>query len=114
MKRATTAKASAYALIFFMAAGLIAGLASPGPAYSQKKAPAKKPAPVLKPAPAAPAPTPYNLGYQKGYPDGFTAGGSDWTRGVPRDYQKSDAYQRRESAYDPAQGDSEEYRTGYQ
>ncbi|HVF89494.1 MAG TPA: hypothetical protein VNH22_05470 [Blastocatellia bacterium] len=119
MNRVTTgkpdaSKASAFALIFLLAAALIAGLTSPGPAYSQKKPAAKKPAPVLKPAPAAPTPTPYNLGYQKGYSDGFTAGGNDWNRGVPRDYEKSDAYQRRESAYDPAHGDNEEYRTAYQ
>jgi len=112
MKRVTTVKASPLAFIFLLAAALITSGLIPSVAslaYSQKKAPAKKPAP----APSAPA-TPYNLAYQKGYSDGFAAGGADWGKGVPRDYQKSDAYQRRESVYDPAHTDNEEYRMGYQ
>ena len=81
-------------------------LVSPAPisAATQKKtsrAAVKKAQPV------------YGQGYQKGYVDGFRQGQADWSKGVPRDFQRSDAYQARERSFAPRFAASEEYRQGY-
>ncbi len=75
-------------------------------AASQKKA---SRAPVKKAQPQ----TVYGQGYQKGYGDGFRQGQADWSKGVPRDFQRSDAYQRRDQSFAPQFATSEEYRQGY-
>jgi hypothetical protein len=56
----------------------------------------------------------YGQGYQKGYADGFAQGNRDWTRGIPRDWQRSDAYEQRENAYSPRFRSSQEYAQGYE
>lgn len=66
-------------------------------------------APIKKAQPQ----TVYGQGYQKGYGEGFTQGQVDWTKGVPRDFQHSDAYQRRDRSFAPRFATSEEYRQGY-
>ncbi|HET8677869.1 MAG TPA: hypothetical protein VFO63_18860 [Blastocatellia bacterium] len=76
-----------------------------GSAYSQRKAPAK-------PAAKAPASI-YNLGYQKGYGDGFAQGQADWRQGTPRDFQSSDGFRSREQKYDPRHAANGEYVEGY-
>lgn len=75
-------------------------------AAAQKKA---SRAPVKK---AQPQPV-YGQGYQKGYGDGFKQGQADWSKGVPRDFQRSDAYQRKDQTFAPQLATSEEYRQGY-
>ena len=85
---------------------VIAGCVSASTAYAQKKkapAPAKRPAPVLK----QPA-TPYGVGYQKGYTDGFAQGEADWSNNTRPDFRRSDKWQQRDA------GTSEEYRLGYE
>ena len=76
-----------------------------GSALSQRRAPAK-------PAAKAP-PSIYDQGYQKGYGDGFAQGQADWRRGVPRDFQSSDGFRRREQMYDARHASNEEYTQGY-
>jgi hypothetical protein len=76
-----------------------------GSALSQRKAPAK-------PAAKAPASI-YNQGYQKGYSEGFAQGQADWRQGVPRDFQSSDGFRRRDQMYDARHASNEEYTQGY-
>ena len=56
----------------------------------------------------------YGKGYQKGYNEGFNQGEADWRQGVPRDFQRSDAYYQRDSRYDPNLATSEDYVQGYE
>ncbi len=58
--------------------------------------------------------TPYDQGYQSGYGAGYGQGNTDWGKGVPQDYKRSDAYQNRERLYDQTLGNLEEYRQGHQ
>ncbi|MEK6299155.1 MAG: hypothetical protein AABO41_00410 [Acidobacteriota bacterium] len=98
-------------VLFFATAALLAGaLAAAGSvaASAQKKA---SRAPVKK-APAQPQ-TVYAQGYQKGYGNGFAQGQSDWSKGVPNDFKRSDSYQRRDQSLAPQFATSEEYRQGY-
>ena len=76
-----------------------------GSAFSQRKAPAK-------PAAKAP-PSVYDQGYQKGYGNGFAQGQADWRQGVPRDFQSSDGFRRRDQMYDARLASNEEYTQGY-
>jgi hypothetical protein len=73
-------------------------------AYGQRRAPARKPAATL---------SVYGQGYQKGYNDGFAQGQKDWNQKARFDIYESDAYQRRESLYDPRHASSQEYPEGY-
>jgi hypothetical protein len=70
--------------------------------YSQRRSSAKR-APQLKQPP-----TPFNQGYQKAYNEGFTQGEADWSANLPRDFRRSEVWQRRDL------GSSEEYRQGYE
>lgn len=70
--------------------------------YSQRRNSTRR-APQLKQPP-----TPFNQGYQKGYGEGFTQGETDWSAKLPRDFRRSEIWQRREV------GSSEEYRQGYE
>ena len=64
---------------------------------------------------ARPAPLSiYGQGYQTGYGAGFGQGVSDWDRGIPRDWQNSESYRRREDTYDSRYTSSQEYAQGYQ
>ena len=76
-----------------------------GSAFSQRKAPAKPAAKV--------PPSVYDQGYQKGYSDGFAQGQADWRQGVPRDFQSSDGFRRRDQMYDARHASNEEYTQGY-
>lgn len=76
-----------------------------GSAFSQRRA-------TAKPAAKAP-PSIYDQGYQKGYGDGFTQGQADWRQGVPRDFQASDGFRRRDQMYDARNASNEEYTQGY-
>ena len=76
-----------------------------GSAFSQRKAPAK-------PATKAPLSI-YDQGYQKGYSDGFAQGQADWRQGVPRDFQSSDGFRRRDQMYDARHASNEEYTQAY-
>ena len=98
-------------VLFFAIAVLLAG--APAPVASVATAAQKKTsrAPVKKSA--AQPQTIYGQGYQKGYGDGFSQGQGDWSRGVPRDFQRSDAYQRRDQSFAPQFATSEEYHQGY-
>lgn len=78
--------------------------AAPVEATAQKRA---SRAPVRK------AQSVYGQGYQKGYGDGFKQGQADWRKGVPRDFQRSDAYQARDQFFPPQFATSEEFRQGY-
>ena len=74
-------------------------------AYGQQKAPTKKvPA---KTSVAKHPTTPYGLGYQKGYSDGFAQGENDWRSNVKPDFRRSDKWQQRDG------GSSNDYRMGY-
>jgi hypothetical protein len=107
---ASTRRAIRLAMPVLMAAAAVAAGLAPGgssEAYSQRRK-------AKAPARAATAPlSVYDQGYQKGYTEGFNAGGEDWRRGVPRDYEGSDAYARREQAYAPQHAGNAEYRQGY-
>jgi hypothetical protein len=78
----------------------VAGLAPA--AYSQQR---RRPAPLK-------TVSVYGQGYQKGYADGFAQGTRDWTSGVPRDWQRSQAYEQREN--NPRLSSSQEYSQGYE
>ena len=82
---------------------IIAGCTPASAAYAQKKKAPVKRAPVLK----QPA-TPFALGYQKGYTDGFAQGETDWSNNTRPDFHRSDKWQQRDA------GSSEEYRQGYE
>jgi outer membrane lipoprotein SlyB len=88
--------------MFLIALLVLSGLA-PANSFAQRKtAPAAKRAtPTKQPQ------TPFDLGYQKGYNDGFSQGESDWSASATHDFRRSDRWQQR----DP--GPSEEYRQGY-
>jgi outer membrane lipoprotein SlyB len=85
----------------------------PAPAASATTAAQKKTAraPVKKTPPQQQ--TVYAQGYQNGYGDGFAQGHGDWSKGVPRDFQRSDAYQRRAQSIPPQFAKSEQYNQGY-
>ncbi|MBI3652356.1 MAG: hypothetical protein HY231_15145 [Acidobacteria bacterium] len=85
-------------------------------AATQKKStkPAHKTPTKTTTAKAAPMASHYDKGYQGGYGDGYGQGDMDWRQGVPHDYKRSDAYQRRERLYDATLGNLEEYRQGYE
>lgn len=89
------------------AAVILAGLAPAGSseAYSQRRSRSRTPPP--------PPPSVYDQGYLKGYSDGFHEGGLNWQQGVPRNFERSDAYQQRESRYDPKHASSDIYQQGY-
>ena len=97
-------------LTIFATLALLAGAFAPGASVAATQKRTSR-APVKK-APAQPQ-TVYGQGYQKGYGDGFAQGHADWTRGVPQDFRRSDAYQRREQSFAPQFATSEEYRQGY-
>ena len=98
-------------VLFFATAALLAGALAPGAPVATAAQKKTSRAPVKKPT--AQPQTIYGQGYQKGYGDGFSQGQGDWSRGVPRDFQRSDAYQRRDQSYAPQFATSEEYRQGY-
>jgi hypothetical protein len=75
-------------------------------ANGQKKAPAKK-APAKTAVTKQPT-TPYGLGYQKGYNDGFSQGEVDWRNNARPDFRRSDKWQR------PDAGSSDDFRMGYE
>jgi hypothetical protein len=75
-------------------------------AYGQTKAPVKKPT-ADKAASRKPT-TPYGIGYQKGYNDGFLQGQADWHNNASPDFRRSDKWQKRDA------GASEEFRLGYE
>lgn len=108
---ASTRRASRSALPILLAAAVIAAALTPAQssaASAQRRA--SKPAPSrAKPAPLSV----YDQGYQKGYGDGFNQGMEDWRQGFPRDYQRSDAYDRRESLYAAQHSGNEEYRQAF-
>ena len=90
--------------------GLVAVLliicSAPGfEAYGQQKAPTKK-MPAKKTVASHPT-TPYGLGYQKGYSDGFAQGETDWRSNAKPDFRRSDKWQHRDG------GSSNDYRMGY-
>lgn len=97
-------------LTIFATLALLAGAFAPAASVAAAQKRTSR-APVKK-APAQPQ-TVYGQGYQKGYGDGFAQGQADWTRGVPHDFRRSDAYQRREQSFAPQFATSEEYRQGY-
>ena len=106
----------------FLAAITMLALLAAGSGNFSAFAQAKKPAPkktttapktaAAKPPAAAPV-TPYDQGYQGGYAQGYTQGTGDWRQGVPRDFRRSDVYNRREQLYDGKMADLEEYRQGF-
>ena len=71
-------------------------------AYQQRRSSTRR-APQLKQPP-----TPFNQGYQKGYGEGFAQGETDWSANLPRDFRRSEIWQRHDV------GSSEEYRQGYE
>jgi hypothetical protein len=96
----------------------VAGSAPAGAAgpYSQRATARQRqtrPAEQAWPAQQAPA-SAYGKGYQKGYADGFAQGEADWHQGVPRDFQRSDAYAQRDRRYDPSLASSDEYIQAYE
>ncbi|HXG94431.1 MAG TPA: hypothetical protein VNN73_18960 [Blastocatellia bacterium] len=56
----------------------------------------------------------YDQGYTKGYGEGYAQGQSDWQQGAPRDFQASDAFQRREQSYDQRYATSADYTQGFE
>ncbi|HXG68509.1 MAG TPA: hypothetical protein VNO70_25665 [Blastocatellia bacterium] len=64
-------------------------------------------------APARPA-TPYSMGYQKGYTEGYRQGSADYNRSAPRDYENSEAFQRRQQSYAPQHASNDEYVMGFE
>src|SRR5262249_49156090 len=90
-------------------------------AYSQRRTArrpqtkqAVKTAQTTQPTQPVPPPTIYDRGYLKAYGEGFAQGHADWDRGVPRDFQRSRAYQQRDRSYEQELATSEEYTQGYQ
>jgi len=98
-------------VLFFATAALLAGALAPGASVATAAQKKTSRAPVKKSA--AQPQTIYGQGYQKGYGAGFLQGQGDWSRGVPRDFQRSDAYQRRDQSFAPQFATSEEYHQGY-
>lgn len=101
-----------YALSATFALALtVAGFSfSDGSIYAQRRTP-----PRTSPArPAAKPLTSYDLGYQKGYNAGFTTGEADWRQGRPQDAKASDAFQKRESAYEARYASDDEYTLAYE
>lgn len=96
-----TGRFKTLAPVALVAVLMIAGLA-PASASAQKRAPARRAPTLQQPQ------TPFSQGYQKGYNEGFTQGEADWNGNLPRDFQRSNAWQRRDV------GSSEEYRQGYE
>jgi hypothetical protein len=76
-------------------------------ASAQKKATAKKTtaAPVYHYA--------YQHGYRAGYEDGFGLGKTDFQSQQPRDFHKSEAYNRADRTYNQSMGTYLEYQEGY-
>jgi len=93
---------------------IIAGfsLESSSAVYAQRK-PAPRRAPA-KPLPPAKALTPYDIGYQKGYNAGYVTGEADWRQGRVQDSKATDAFQKRESAFDAKYASDEEYALAYE
>jgi hypothetical protein len=75
-------------------------------AYGQTKAPVNKPT-AAKAASRKPT-TPYGLGYQKGYNEGFLQGQTDWHNSASPDFRRSEIWQRRDAEA------SEEFRLGFE
>lgn len=88
---------------------VLVGLAPAGSteAYSQRRSSRTQTRKPVTP------PSIYEQGYKKGYDDGFEQGSLDWRRAAPRDFERSDAYQKREDLYDPNQASSDLYRRGF-
>src|SRR6185369_15814472 len=84
-------------ILFATAALLTGGLASGAPVAAAAQKKVSRP---VKKAPVQPQ-TVFAQGYQKAYADGFAAGQADWSRGVPNDFRRSDAYQRRDQSFAP-------------
>lgn len=97
----------------FALALIIAGfsLTTDGSVYAQRK-PAPKKAPA-KPLPPPKVLLPYDMGYQKGYNAGFTTGEGEWRQGKANDAKASDAFQKRESAYEAKYASDDEYVLAY-
>jgi outer membrane lipoprotein SlyB len=55
----------------------------------------------------------YQHGYRAGYEDGFTKGKSDFSESQPRDFARSDAYQRADRTYSTNMGTRAEYQESY-
>jgi hypothetical protein len=91
--------------VCIVALSLIVGSTPVLEAFGQSKTPVKK-SPAVKTA--SRKPTPYGLGYQKGYSDGFLQGQADWSNNAGPDFRRSDKWQKRDNA------SSEEYRLGYE
>lgn len=70
--------------------------------YAQRRSSTRRAPQLTQP------PTPFNQGYQKGYGEGFAQGETDWTTSLPRDFRRSETWQRHDV------GSSEEYRQGYE
>jgi hypothetical protein len=112
-----------YVEVFFVPALLAIALVLVGSApissamaYTQRttsRQPQTKQAQPARSSQQAPASV-YGKGYQKGYTDGYTQGAADWSQGVPRDFQRSDAYMQRDRRYDPNLASSDEYIQAYE
>ena len=76
-------------------------------AYAQRRAPAR-------PQAKAPTLTVYGKGYQKGYSNGYAEGKNDYSRSIPQDFRKSDAWNTRESAFDQQYATADDYIEAYE
>jgi hypothetical protein len=56
----------------------------------------------------------YDRSYLKGYNEGFGQGQADWSKGSPRDLQRSGQYHQHDSPYELGRGPSGDYTQGYQ
>jgi len=97
--------------LFFVTGLLLSGVMAPAASASTSARRKTSHTPV-KQAPAQ-RQTVYGQGYQKGYADGFAQGHGDWSKGMTRDFQNSNAYQHRDQSIAPQFAKSEEYHQGY-